>query len=743
MIHIDRTAVPIPSALLPNNKRLARELEEAKAFFEYAEHSRGQRRFRFKNYLDKTIKNALKDLFHGKCAYCESLILTTFVGDLEHYRPKGGVSESSDHPGYWWLVNDWDNLLVSCRNCNIKKKNYFPIKDETKRAFSPNDDLNDENPLILNPCIDHPEEHFMYTDKGVIVSKTERGKASIMILGLNRTALVLAREKTIITIKAAIARIYKLLESDAKDPEFLKSEIEILQKMTASSEEYAGLKRQYILSFLKELEEFKTEPLQTKSFEYTKTYTDDEKQAATKEYEDFTQEVESSYMDVESEMSSMYMLKEHFVAKIELTNVKTYTSQEFNLVNDEGNFVLWFMLLGENGTGKSTVLKSLCMNLCDIDYFQDMIRMDLIDPTSFIKHGESKATIKVWMTGSKNPRILEIEEDSVTFTNVKEQSVTLPLSLQEENMQSKVWSSPTFLLAYGATRLLPRGSKHEAKHIVNKMNKLDNLFNPFIPLGDAEKWLLNLDEKLFRRAAIIIKDLLRIPEDEEILRTENEVKIYVNHHLETFKDLSDGYQSVMALTTDILQLVMNFWENPDEARGIVIIDEIGAHLHPQWKMRIVSSIRKAFKNMQFIASTHQPLCLRGLDDGEVILMRRDADRHVEVITELPNPKELRIGQILTSVFGLSSTMDPELEAEFNRYFELRAMNSRSEEEKEEMSELEAQLKPDLLLGETLLNTQEYKIVKEKYEFYKKNEKPSDLEKLTDDTLSAVQELWKS
>lgn len=755
MIHIDRNSVPIPSALQPDNPRVIREYNKAKAFFENPEHSRSQRRFRFGILMrSPEVKKSLQTLFHGKCAYCETSILTTQIGDLEHYRPKGMVRESADHPGYWWLANDWDNLLVACSNCNRKSKqvitksvssftgkmNHFPLRDESKRAFSPKDNLSDEEPVILNPCVDNPEDHFMYTDQGVIVSKTDRGKVSIMLLGLNRVPLVLAREKAINTIKAIIFRINSLLKENLKDEGFLKSEIQTLKNMTASSEEYAGLKRQYILAFLKE---FGIDSVDKTPFKHTKTYSEAEKQAATKDYEDFTQEVDNNSMDVESEMSSMYLMKDRFVAKIELTNVKTFENQEFNLVNDEGYFVLWLMLLGENGTGKSTVLKSLCMNLCDIDYFQNMIRMDLINPSSFIRHNESKATIRVWMTGSKNPRILEFKKDSVKFTNSQEQSISFDLPLKKQNIQSEVWSSPNFLLAYGATRLLPRGSKHEAQNIKSKISKLDNLFNPFVPLGDAERWLLDLDEIYFRRAAIIIKDLLRIPETQEILRTQQDIKIYVNNHLEIFKDLSDGYQSVIALTTDILQLVMTRWKNPDDARGIVLVDEVGAHLHPRWKMRIVSSIRKAFPNIQFIASTHQPLCLRGLDDGEVILMRHDSDKKIEVITELPNPRELRIGQILTSVFGLSSTMDPELEAEFNRYFDLRAKNIRSEDEEAEMTDLEAQLKPDLLLGDTLLNTQEYNIVKEKYQFYKKNDKPSDLEKLTDDTLSAVQELWES
>jgi predicted ATP-binding protein involved in virulence len=169
----------------------------------------------------------------------------------------------------------------------------------------------------------------------------------------------------------------------------------------------------------------------------------------------------------------------------------------------------------------------------------------------------------------------------------------------------------------------------------------------------------------------------------------------VNDNLEMFKELSDGYQSVIALTADILQLVMDRWKNPDEARGIVLLDEIGAHLYPRWKMIIVKSLRKALPNMQFIVSTHQPLCLRGVDKGEVVLMRRDSDKNVEVITDLPNPKELRISQILTSVF-VSSTMDTELEAEFNRCYALRAINVRTDEEDEEMNELRGILNPDLL-----------------------------------------------
>src|SRR5689334_12515887 len=58
----------------------------------------------------------LKNVFHGKCAYCEVNIEAGFVGDAEHYRPKAAVTElrggrlvrvekdGTPHPGYYWLA---------------------------------------------------------------------------------------------------------------------------------------------------------------------------------------------------------------------------------------------------------------------------------------------------------------------------------------------------------------------------------------------------------------------------------------------------------------------------------------------------------------------------------------------------------------------------------------------------------------------------------------------------------------
>lgn len=74
-------------------------------------------------YGDPEVRACLLELFHYKCAYCESRIEKC---EVEHYRPKGRV-DGSAHPGYYWLAYEWENLYPSCESCNktFKEKGVF------------------------------------------------------------------------------------------------------------------------------------------------------------------------------------------------------------------------------------------------------------------------------------------------------------------------------------------------------------------------------------------------------------------------------------------------------------------------------------------------------------------------------------------------------------------------------------------------------------------------------------------
>ncbi len=176
-------------------------------------------------YKDDRLRSALEKLFRFKCAYCESTIGEANGMDVEHFRPKGRVKERKDHPGYYWLAYTWENLYPACQLCNQRredkplqddfttlpsagKADQFPIEDESQRAMTPDDPIEDEAPLLLDPTIDNPECHFMFDPTGeafALDATDERASKTIAICNLNRRRLVRARRRRLQEVKDMMA----------------------------------------------------------------------------------------------------------------------------------------------------------------------------------------------------------------------------------------------------------------------------------------------------------------------------------------------------------------------------------------------------------------------------------------------------------------------------------------------------------------------------------------------------------
>ncbi len=139
------------------------------------------------------------------------------------------------------------------------------------------------------------------------------------------------------------------------------------------------------------------------------------------------------------------------------------------------------------------------------------------------------------------------------------------------------------------------------------------------------------------------------------------------------------------------------WESLEYASGIVIIDEIETHLHPRWKMQIVGAFRRAMPGVQFIFTTHDPLCLRGMFDGEVHVLKRDEIYSITEEEDLPGFQGLRTEQLLTSeYFGLLSTDDPDLERRLEEITRKEGSN-----QAEYIRYIEKELSEITVLGTTL------------------------------------------
>jgi len=175
---------------------------------------RGER-WKFKPYWN-VLKSHLQNLFNYKCAYCESFFGHVAFGDVEHFRPKGDVDEEDNHPGYYWLAYEPTNYLPSCQLCNqgTAKKNKFPIAGPGKRAYSKDDPLEEEKPLLLNPYYDIFPEHINFMpsqeieNAGWATGKTKKGKKSIEVLELNRHDLINARTREMDSIRLRVKQAF-------------------------------------------------------------------------------------------------------------------------------------------------------------------------------------------------------------------------------------------------------------------------------------------------------------------------------------------------------------------------------------------------------------------------------------------------------------------------------------------------------------------------------------------------------
>ena len=117
MIKIERESPPEDTVL---DRRKEEELKELKELVEKGELKSSS--FNNKLWSNDTVKSFLHKSQHRKCCYCERKRDQKIDSDVEHFRPKSEVKENSGHPGYWWLAYEWNNLLISCKTCNVGKK---------------------------------------------------------------------------------------------------------------------------------------------------------------------------------------------------------------------------------------------------------------------------------------------------------------------------------------------------------------------------------------------------------------------------------------------------------------------------------------------------------------------------------------------------------------------------------------------------------------------------------------------
>ncbi len=178
---------------------------------------------RFKSEYYKLSREKLRELYHEKCAYCESELLISDYDTVEHYRPK-------NKNGYFWLAYEWSNLLLACNICNNAKGARFQLQAEhfDHRSIAVGElpylitdyRLRNEEPMLLNPEVDDPDYFLAYDNNGKLKpnhnqpNTRDRAEYTIDLCKLNRDKLRKKRKGVIDQIFNSLSdQAYTLVET--------------------------------------------------------------------------------------------------------------------------------------------------------------------------------------------------------------------------------------------------------------------------------------------------------------------------------------------------------------------------------------------------------------------------------------------------------------------------------------------------------------------------------------------------
>lgn len=643
--------------------------------------------------VNRLVKPHLLEMSFEKCAYCEMRLEATAFATVDQYRPVAL---------YPWLACSWDNLLPACQICNGTKKDEFPISGERCPPLTEGVELERERPLLLDPSTDFPERFLTFTPSGFAkvnpahgFTSTDAGaraEITIKLLALNRTALVEARRRVWDDTYLSLRKL-KTLRGSAGLLPYIRSLSELLQP----HQEFSAVRRFAFARFAARFprpghwssaarEEFNG--LASKNGDYAIVSPTDIRKSRRRTEAG----LRSPPMGPMAATVTQVLLQQYrSIPAIEFSinevvppDLKSRVVADIR--NEQRREIGWKMLLGENASGKSSVLQAIAIALMGKEFYDSYKEKYRLSDS--LRHGVKQGTIKVRLSTESEPIHLRLKRGAIQWVRGRE-------------------GANVFLRGYGATRLLPNSRRTLRASELRKVKKVDSLFDSSAPLIDVQEWLRQLDPVQFRNVAISLKDLLDIKKGQGDLQFERHTKsndpgrfgLVWRKHFDPLEYFSAGYQTVVALACDIMAGAKDVSDMRDFS-GIVLLDEVGTNLHPTWRMMIVERLGRTFPRMQFIASTHEPLCLRGLGSGEVAVLKRDR-RRVNLIDNLPSPAGLRVDQLLTSeFFGLHTTIDPDIERDYDAYYGLlaREATSLTPKEKKQLEELRYRLAETTNLG---------------------------------------------
>jgi hypothetical protein len=447
-----------------------------------------------------------------------------------------------------------------------------------------------------------------------------------------------------------------------------------------------------------------------------------------------------------------------YLRRFQIEGIKCFSNVcfEFPRREDGDRHAGWHVLLGANASGKTTALQAMAVCLIGPPAWTGLVApVRWVRAGAPMKYGTLHATVTKgeqdiadrYQKGPFEPVVHVTPDEVVTIHGQEYDAPQFVLASPNRKGQEKqqllksVYASKKrgwLACGYGPFRRLSGGSGEVLSALRHpRQVRFASLFHESVALTQCEPWLRDLHHQTTDPDN---------PERESALRTLNAVKSIINsllpgsvklQHVTSagvrftttgdrtvlLSELSDGYRSFLALAIDVLRhvtdafgerltdLIEELPEDPARVRvtveGVVLIDEIDAHLHPSWQRRIGFMLQAAFPNIQFIVSSHSPFIAQAAsEDGLFVLRSAGAHDAVSVVQPIASVRGWRADTILTSeLFGLKDTVDPETEATLAEYHQLstrRSFGKLDPQEQDRLDALETRLSHILTApGETL------------------------------------------
>lgn len=363
-----------------------------------------------------------------------------------------------------------------------------------------------------------------------------------------------------------------------------------------------------------------------------------------------------------------------YIDKIEITNIRAIEHFTMTFKQHAG----WHVLIGDNGAGKSTIIRSLALAMLNVE---DIFAARL-DWNDWLKKGREEGIITVGIVPNEKYESTKTDVinkitlgSSVNFDSSKEHIlVNVPPSLIEviyrnkktyttmlplipDNIAQKILqysksitndigavsqNSAWFSVAYGPFRRFSGGnSEKESLFQTNpKLGAHLTAFGEDVALTEAlafirELYIQKIDRKSSGKELAGIERFVNnsnLLQPGVIIEKIDSTGVFfrdANGNTVPATQLSDGYRSILSLTFEMFHEMIRLFGEEEvfknvsqgemtiDVPGVVLIDEADAHLHPTWQTRIGQWFVEHFPNIQFIVTTHSPLICRACEKGSI------------------------------------------------------------------------------------------------------------------------------